>query len=1105
MFSNALVFFTEIDENIFLEDYCKKVFNDLSKVLDHQAYPYHYITRDTGVHPKIGFNWYPIYDSLALNDCLIEPREYVSWRSDLDINVHCVSDDGGLVIKFYFNSEIYNDGTISLLAKNFIGLIDASIKLPDNKIKDLTGNVIEDKSLLSDMSHSKVGTLAYSRIEEGFLTARQFFPNNIAISSENEVLTYDELYHLSVCVQKLIESRVNEQPLTIGIISRREPGLVVAIIGTLLAKSSFAIFDASYPAQRLNECINALEPDLLIGINSAASIFGVDLNKVDELELSANFIFDLFEFENKKNARESGHSEAYWLFTSGTTGVPKCISVGHAPLIHFLTWQSNKYEITEADSFSLLSGLSHDPVLRDIFAPLFKGARLCIPPSEVVFNSKKLAEWVDALEVTVIHMTPQMGQVITEAGKLGGNTVRLCFIGGDRLRYKDVDKLRSGGFKSTTIINVYGASETPQVMGYYEVPEKLNTSVVPIGKGIENVSLFLQSDGGRLVGIGEYGQIVVRTIFMSNGYKADSASNEQVFSTNDQTGEKIYYTGDFGFYDTNGNIVFIGRGDDQLKIRGFRVELTDIVAHLEALDDIQQALVLPHGEIDTSKLVCYIQLSSNSCLKKEKIAAQMAMVLPSYMLPSAYILLDNFPLLPNGKVDRKALPPPSFDVLSSAETYIAPSTDVEKKLVDMWEKALGVSPIGVNDTFYELGGDSLAAISIMIKMESLGISERDCRVLFQGGTISDIAKGEPDDALSKPSNKEVSVEFRTNLLVNCLRGLLVLLVVAGHWMPGLLERLPESFEAVKTYVTPVFNFSTPGFAMVFGIGLGYSLFDAYQFKKERFYHQVKIGIGIVFIGLLIKSGSGAFVEFAEGVDVEQAFRVTRLYHVLGFYLLAMCSIVAWFKVINHQQRVMINTMILIALFMGLDYLVKLILLDVEVSGVLQLFKLYLVAKFAYFNLAAGALTGFLVGYHLKVTLGNRNFIHNFWLGASMTVLGVLMGAITGEINQLTKPSLEINIWKWILYFGVINILIYVFWEILEIYNKLTHTLRELINILSLFGVIAFPMFVFHGVVLAIKDILDAFSVPDLIGLVGVLSMFFGATFIIIRRLYRLYF
>lgn len=943
---------------------------------------------------------------------------------------------------------------------------------------------------------------SYSRIEDGFLSVKNTLPENIAVNSESGVLTYEELYGLARDVQAIIESHANGNALTVAIVSGREVGLVISVIGTLLAKCSFAILDVNYPEHRLVEYIEVLEPDLLIAIDRFTPASKTTLWKKESYGITEEWTLDLFI--NSNILEYGSNAIAYWLFTSGTTGTPKCISTNHAPLIHFLDWQREQFVISENDKFSLLSGLSHDPVLRDIFAPLSVGACLCIPSDDVVFSAGGMSEWLIEKGVTVIHITPQMGGVISGSkAQKRENTVRLCFIGGDQLRQKDISLLRAGGMKEATIVNVYGASETPQVMGYYVVPNDFEKRVVPIGKSIDDVKIFLHSGSERKVGLGEYGQIVIRTKFLSNGYKNDIESNKTNFSLNGKCGEKSYITGDFGYYDENGNIVFVGRGDDQLKIRGYRIEPSDIAAHIEAIPHVERALVLPFGDGDERKLISYIQLDNNGCLTRETVNSNLMSVLPSYMIPSAYVFLESFPLLPNGKINRKVLPAPTHDHVVQHASYVAPATKKEEELVAMWEKALGISPIGVNDTFYDVGGDSLAAIGMMVEMERSGISEEDCRAMFRGGTISTIAKGKGSEVGNV--EQDLPIEFLTNILVNCLRGILVILVVAGHWMPGFLQKLPDSMQVIKTYLTPIFNLSTPGFAIVFGITLGYSMFDTYRNQKQRFSHQIKMGIILLFFGLIIKSSLHTVVNYVEGMELMRAIATTSFHNVLGFYLLAVCSIPIWFRFIEYKNNVVRNVLVLIMCFALLDFIVKFVLLSREQEGVLQLIRLYLVAKFAYFNLAAGSLMGFLIGYHIKELINKGNSVIYFQLGLIFMLIGMVIGIKKGEIYELTQPSETIELWKWFFYFGVVNILTFSLWSIIKNYNQMTLNMRKPLNILSMFGVIALPMFVFHGAILAMKDTLDVLRVPDLIGLGIVLAIFFGITIIGIRKLYRLYY
>jgi len=1091
LFSNALVFFNEIDEQMSLKQYLFDANDKIKLIIDNQNYPYHYITKDTGIHPTIGFNWYPIYQELNLNNCTVKKEEIVSWQSDLDINIHCVYDNGGLIIKVQYNSESYSQASVSLLVMNFINLLKSGVKSTEGAIFELNSSGLSEYINLKNDVSKKGKVSSNRRIENSFIAMKNEFPDRLAIVSENKIFTYQELYQQSYLLQLQIEAIFKFERPVIGIISKRGHGVVISVLASLLAKCSFAIIDERYPVSRIKEYLDVLNPDMLI-INSKhdfSSLWPSHWGYINHEAMSLEFAF------NDKVALSDANDTAYWLFTSGTTGKPKCISTSHEPLIHFLEWQKKKFDINSADRFAMLSGLSHDPIFRDIFSPLSVGASLYIPSDDIILSVGGLAEWISHSRLSVLHVTPQLGGLISlPKNKLKAmESVRLCFLGGDRLRKVDIDILKKV-FPSVLLVNAYGATETPQVMSYYVVPEDFEKELVPIGNGIDDVEIMLKSEDGRQVSLGEYGEIIICTEFLSNGYKG---SLDNIFLHDPITGVKTYSTGDLGFYDESGAVIFVGRKDDQVKVRGFRIEPSDIAVHIERYEGVQQAFVLSDSTSEEVKLVAYI-VSDKKNISRENINDFLVNILPEYMIPVGYIFLDEFPLYPNGKVNRALLPKLSNDHVVRKGEFVSAVTTKEKELVKVWENALGYSPIGIEDSFYDIGGDSLSAISLMIEMEKLGICEGDCRVLFQGGSIKDIIRISSGEK-STITNSE-NVNFITNQLVNCMRGLLVLLVVIGHWMPGLLKRLPDEAQHLVPYITPIFNLATPGFAIVFGISLGYSMFHTYKEKRGRFYRQVKMGVMLLFWGLIIKSGAAYYAEWLNDANATISF-----YNVLGVYLLVIISLPVWFRLIVYKERIISNTIILILIFIALDILFEYTLLEREMGGVKQLVRLYLVAKFSYFNIGGGVLLGFLVGYQIKKSQHRQKMGIHLLVGVISMLIGIYTGLYVGELHELTVPNSEIQLWKWVLYWGAINILIYFVWKIIVIKPHYRSWFSYIPNNINILGVLALPMFVFHGVILSAKQVLDAYGLNDKIGLVLVLIIFFSVTIFYMRKLYRMYY
>lgn len=415
---------------------------------------------------------------------------------------------------------------------------------------------------------------------------------------------------------------------------------------------------------------------------------------------------------------------AYLLFTSGTTGVPKCIATSHAPVVHFLEWQRNTFAFQPEDRFTNLCGIAHDMMIRDVFAPLSIGAQLIIPDQETIFNPGALMAWCQDHEATVSHLTPAMGKLLSMVRDSHARLpFRLMFFGGDRLEPSLIEQMRSLA-PSAQLINFYGTTETPQAAAFSLCETQERWRSQPIGKGIDGVDLRLIDEEGDPVPDGVEGEIVVRSPYLSLGYVKDA----EIVPRADPN---AYKTGDIGLVVSSGEIMFLGRQDDQISIRGYRIELNEISKAITEHPAVEQAVVL----IDNGtreKLAAFVIGS----VDPDAIYAWLMERLPHYMVPGDIVVLEALPLLPNGKLDRQtllAMPRPRRAKLNLR----GPETEEELELVQAWQEQLGIDEISPEQSFAELHADSLAYVQVFLATEELvGELPDDWQTL----TIEQIAK-----------------------------------------------------------------------------------------------------------------------------------------------------------------------------------------------------------------------------------------------------------------------------------------------------------------------------------------------------------------------------
>jgi thioesterase domain-containing protein len=395
-----------------------------------------------------------------------------------------------------------------------------------------------------------------------------------------------------------------------------------------------------------------------------------------------------------------------------------------------------------------LSGLSHDPLQRDIFGPLWVGATICIPQDDTIGTPGQLAEWMAREGITFTHLTPAMSRILTETPRsdLSLLSLRHAFFVGDRLTRTDVERLRKLA-PDVTCINSYGSTETQRAVAYYPIPSKYQDSwarsVYPLGSGMPDVQLLVLKADGELAGVGELGEIHVRSPHLARGYLGDETLTRDRFLTNPYTNaenDRLYRTSDLGRYLPDGTVEFAGRDDQQVKIRGFRIELGEIETALRQYQGVQEATVLAREDRPGQlRLVAYVVHEQDQALATAELRDHLSARLPDYMVPSAFVSLEAVPLTPNGKLDRQALPAPDAFLVEFESNYVAPRAPDEEALVGIWSRVLGIERVGVRDNFFELGGHSLLGVRLFSLINSEFEVELPLAALFRAPTIERLA------------------------------------------------------------------------------------------------------------------------------------------------------------------------------------------------------------------------------------------------------------------------------------------------------------------------------------------------------------------------------
>ncbi len=746
-FLNTLVLRTDLAGNPTFRELLARVRAVTLGAYSHQDIPFEALLarlpqqRDPSRTPlfQVMFNMLNTPDSQAipLPGLTIEPFAVPELASKFDLTFY-VTDlkEEGIHFHLLYNADLFTGERMEELLAQLAFLLEQAAEAPATPIEALSLVTAAARAALPDPA-APLDAAWVGAIHDLFSARARTAPERTAVADRDGAWSYGELETGSNRLAgRLVAAGVGKGERVAVWVHRSAP-VAAAVLGALKAGAAFTMLDPAYPPARLVEILRVATPRALVRLEAAgplpdaveAWLIETGCRQVDLPRGGAGAVLErLAGFPDAPPAVAVGADDVAVIgFTSGSTGTPKGIAGRHGPLTHFLPWQCERFGLSAADRFSLLSGLAHDPLQRDLFTPFYLGATLVVPNPEDVGVSGRLAEWLAREEVTVAHLTPAMAQILTERPSHGAAvqapSLRFVLLVGDALTRLDVARIRRLAPR-VTCVNLYGSTETQRAVAYHVVEETGEDArqVLPLGAGMRDVQLLVINRGGELAGIGEVGEIAVRSPHLAQGYLGDEALTADKFRLNPftgQAGDRIYRTGDLGRYLPDGEVTFAGRADLQVKIRGFRIEPAEIEARLVALPGVREAVVVAREDRGEKRLVAYV-VADGAGTSAARLRQALRDRLPAYMVPSAFVLLPRLPITPNGKIDRRALPPP-IEEAAEARGFAAPESAVEERIAAVWREVLGVEKVGVNDNFFDVGGHSLLLVRLHSRLqEELG-------------------------------------------------------------------------------------------------------------------------------------------------------------------------------------------------------------------------------------------------------------------------------------------------------------------------------------------------------------------------------------------------
>jgi len=680
------------------------------------------LNRGPGRHPLFDVNF--VMQETGISD-LIEAGSisaktgFISTgTAKFDISLGASVKNGCVNLRADYRKALYSRETMARFISHFTRILESVSENINVVIGDIDILCAEEKeTLLNRFNPRPVPMPDWPTVCHAISLSAKNLPDKTAIVSGTHTLTYKELDEISNRAARLILKQKNSEDAIAVVAADRSVHAILSMIAVLKAGCAYVAVDPSYPDERKAFIIEDTRAFAIVGSSESLKAFDSTLAKIS---------VDAKIYESDKNPEvlKGGNELAYLIFTSGSTGTPKGVSIEHHSMVNFINWYKTHHKIDQNSNTAAFASFSFDVSVVQIFAPLTSGGTLYIIPENLRLSPKELDSYFMKENISHAHFPTQFAEQFMRMTE--GASLKTMVVGGDRLtRYK------LGPYRLT---NEYGPSETTMACLSHDVSEVIDNP--PVGSPVDNYRVYILDKKGRLCPIGMPGEICVAGQGVARGYHNRPELTRKAFVQDPFfKGERMYRTGDRGRWLNSGVVEFMERLDFQVKIRGFRIEPGEISRRISQMENVVESVVVPVEETPGNKvLAAYYTCESE--LSRKKIISHLRSVLPEYMIPAHFIALEKMPLNVNGKIDRSKLPKPEL-VSVSAAGPIKAGSEKEAHIIKCWEQVLGHTNFSAFDSFFEIGGDSLRAISLLAGLsEFFDITASD---IFSHTTIADQA------------------------------------------------------------------------------------------------------------------------------------------------------------------------------------------------------------------------------------------------------------------------------------------------------------------------------------------------------------------------------
>ena len=748
------------NDEISFKEYLKKRRGEVLDAYDHQLYTFGSllkklnIARDPSRIPLVPvmFNIDMGLDNdvefFGLKHKLVSnPREFENFELFLNI----AGQEEAPTLEWSYNTQLFKPETIREMMNGFAFLLNELVKHPEVLIKDIPVLNAEEITIqLNAWNNTKYPYPMHIPLHQLISENTNKIIDKTAITFGKKKVSYQQLDEQSNQLAALLIENGVKKGDRVAFALDRSVEMLISLLGIMKTGATYVPLDPQFPLNRINYMLDDSQAVVLL---TSEKHKGYYISGAKELILEYEWP-NLNQYDTTPPAvKVDGNDLAYILYTSGSTGNPKGVKIAHHNLVNFLISMQQAPGIKANDKLLAVTTISFDIAGLEIFLPLLAGAEIILADAATAKDGHALLDIIKKEKVSLMQATPYTWRIMIEAG-WNETTPLKVICGGEALPQELAQKLL---LRASSLWNVYGPTETTVWSTIKQLTSE--DKVISIGRPINNTSIYILDKFLRPLSAGVAGEIFIGGDGVAKGYLNRPELTEEKFLDDPfvkMPGAKMYRTGDLGKFMPNGEIECLGRIDSQVKIRGYRIETGEIEFQLSRENDIKEAVVIARpDQAGIDKLVAFIVMKPGGKLLEDaskqikEWKESIKKSVPDYMVPDNFIIIPSMPLTPNGKVDRKALAKHGVVLTEETNIYVAPRTDIEKLLTNIWIEYLGVKKIGVHDNFFELGGHSLIAVKVMGRIEKETGKRLPLATLFEAPTVEKLAQSfEPGKSIT---------------------------------------------------------------------------------------------------------------------------------------------------------------------------------------------------------------------------------------------------------------------------------------------------------------------------------------------------------------------